>query len=116
MNEDGGPGALTAEQQAQLHVLLIDEQKRLLGEIERLNEQAGTRANCTISDGGDAAELQATRHRAAALRDQQRKTLQAIESALARIDAGTYGYDVDTHEPIAFERLRLIPWARSTST
>jgi DnaK suppressor protein len=34
-----------------------------------------------------------------------------IQKALNRIADGTYGKDVNTGEPIPFERLKLYPWA-----
>lgn len=35
-----------------------------------------------------------------------------IESALARIERGTYGICEETDEPIEIERLRALPWTR----
>ena len=41
-----------------------------------------------------------------------RRSLDEIGAALKRIDDGTYGYDVDTGEPIDPERLAAVPTAR----
>lgn len=41
-----------------------------------------------------------------------RSQLSEIESALARIDRGTYGICEETEEPIEVERLLAIPWTR----
>lgn len=48
------------------------------------------------------------------LSEQQRaKTrLLEIESALARIERGSYGICEETDEPIEVERLRALPWTR----
>jgi DnaK suppressor protein len=48
------------------------------------------------------------------LSDQERtKTrLLEIESALARIERGSYGVCEETDEPIEIERLRALPWTR----
>lgn len=48
------------------------------------------------------------------LSDQERtKTrLLEIESALGRIERGTYGVCEETDEPIEVERLRALPWTR----
>lgn len=48
------------------------------------------------------------------LSDQERtKTrLLEIESALGRIERGTYGVCEETDEPIEIERLRALPWTR----
>ena len=44
-------------------------------------------------------------------RDRQRKLISKIESALARIEDGSYGYCVETGEPISFRRLDARPIA-----
>ena len=44
-------------------------------------------------------------------RDRQRKLIMKIESALRRIDAGTYGFCDETGEPIGFRRLEARPTA-----
>ena len=44
-------------------------------------------------------------------RDRERKLLQKIESALRRIEDGTYGYCVETDEPINLRRLEARPIA-----
>jgi DnaK suppressor protein len=44
-------------------------------------------------------------------RDRQRKLIAKIDSALARIDDGTYGYCEETGEPISLRRLDARPIA-----
>ena len=44
-------------------------------------------------------------------RDRERKLLQKIEAALRRIDNGSYGYCVETDEPINLRRLEARPIA-----
>jgi DnaK suppressor protein len=44
-------------------------------------------------------------------RDRQRKLISKIDSALQRIDEGTYGYCEETGEPIALKRLDARPIA-----
>ena len=44
-------------------------------------------------------------------RDRQRKLISKIDSALRRIDEGTYGYCDDTGEPISLRRLQARPTA-----
>jgi RNA polymerase-binding protein DksA len=46
-----------------------------------------------------------------ALGAQEMKRLRLIESALARIDNGRYGYCLKTGKPIPKERLEAIPYA-----
>ncbi len=45
------------------------------------------------------------------LRERESQHLTQIESALARIDAGTFGLCASCGKPIAQERLEALPWA-----
>lgn len=42
----------------------------------------------------------------------ERALLAEVERALARLDAGTYGISEKTGDPIPYERLVAVPWAR----
>jgi DnaK suppressor protein len=44
-----------------------------------------------------------------------REELDAVERAERRIGEGTYGFSVDSGQPIADARLRSIPWAERTA-
>jgi DnaK suppressor protein len=46
-----------------------------------------------------------------ALRDKSIAHLEAVEQALARLDAGAYGTCVDCGQPVAPARLEALPWA-----
>ena len=46
-----------------------------------------------------------------ALRDHNRQLLIAVEEALARVDAGTYGTCTSCGSSVAPERLDALPWA-----
>lgn len=46
------------------------------------------------------------------MQDRLRNQLMEIESALARIENGTFGYCEETEEIIEPERLKAIPWTR----
>ena len=46
-----------------------------------------------------------------ALRDHNTQHLEAVEAAIARLDAGTYGTCLRCGRPIAPERLDALPWA-----
>ena len=46
------------------------------------------------------------------MHERLRSQLMEIESALARIESGAYGYCEETDEEIEPERLRAIPWTR----
>ena len=46
-----------------------------------------------------------------ALREKDEQHLEAVEAALARIDAATFGTCIRCGRPIAPERLEALPWA-----
>jgi len=46
-----------------------------------------------------------------ALREKDQVHFEAVEAALARLDAGTFGTCVRCGRPIAPERLEALPWA-----
>jgi DnaK suppressor protein len=46
-----------------------------------------------------------------ALRDRNQHQLQAVDAALARLDAGTYGACIRCGRPVAPDRLEALPWA-----
>ena len=46
------------------------------------------------------------------LLDRERELLADVDRALARLREGRYGIDEETGEPIPYERLAAIPWAR----
>jgi DnaK suppressor protein len=87
---------------------LAEERARIERELERLGS---SQASDEPQDTGDQAnELEQT-DTENALRDDLRRTLEAIERAEGRLDEGTYGASVVSGEPIPDERLEAIPWA-----
>ncbi len=70
--------------------------------------QAGTR---NIPDVADRASEETDRALELRTRDRQRKLVSKIESALRRIEDGSYGYCEDTGEPISLKRLDARPIA-----
>jgi DnaK suppressor protein len=87
---------------------LAEERARIARELERLGS---SQASDEPQDTGDQAnELEQT-DTENALRDDLRRTLEAIERAEGRLDEGTYGVSVVSGDPIPDERLEAIPWA-----
>jgi DnaK suppressor protein len=78
-------------------------------------------ASCTITglsqenlhqpDQMDRAQIESNAALDLRTRDRERKLLQKIEAALRRIDDGSYGYCVETDEPINLRRLEARPIA-----
>jgi RNA polymerase-binding transcription factor DksA len=98
--------------------LLLDEKARLLGQATRLEDEAhalieeAEMGDVQFDDeGGEGDTMVVERERDLALSAQARQTIADIDDALARIEAGTYGYSAVSGRPIPRERLEAIPWA-----
>ena len=61
----------------------------------------------------DLAERDIEESDSAILAERAHRLLGAVEQALARMDAGTYGVSEVSGEPIPFARLQAVPWARA---
>lgn len=90
--------------------------KLLTSKAEILNRVKESRHNLDNEDrGGDEGD-QTARVLAEAeflsMHERLRSQLMEIESALARIESGAFGYCEETEEEIEAERLRAIPWTR----
>jgi DnaK suppressor protein len=59
----------------------------------------------------DRASLETERAIELRTRDRERKLISKIDSALSRLDSGTYGYCEETDEPIGIRRLEARPIA-----
>lgn len=62
-------------------------------------------------DIADRASQETDRALELRTRDRARKLIAKIDEALERIEDGTYGYCVETHEPISLRRLEARPIA-----
>lgn len=89
---------------------LTDWREELLEDSRETIEgmQEGTR---NIPDVADRASEETDRSLELRTRDRQRKLVAKIESALRRIDDGSYGYCDETGEPISLKRLDARPIA-----
>lgn len=92
--------------------------KLLTQKVDILNRVQDSRKNFVSSEekrGGDEADQTMAilqEKEALTLHERLRSQLVEIESALARIESGTYGTCEETEETIESERLRAIPWTR----
>lgn len=82
---------------------IIKESKITLQTLQEENVNHPDLADRASSETDRAIELRS--------RDRQRKLISKIESAIARIDEGTYGFCEDTGEPISLKRLEARPIA-----
>mgnify|MGYP002713112081 CR=1 FL=1 len=82
---------------------ILREAKETLQNLQDENQNHPDIADRASSETDRAIELRA--------RDRQRKLIAKIDSALKRIDEGTYGYCEETGEPISLKRLDARPIA-----
>ncbi|ACA86717.1 TraR/DksA family transcriptional regulator [Shewanella woodyi] len=107
---------LSDEQLAFLQKLLNDELRKVNGNIDQLEAQTEATSKCSHLDAVDLASQIAAQRAAHSVLESQRQQLSEIERAMARLKVGTYGLCEQTGEPIGFERLAVLPWARHTVT
>ena len=82
---------------------ILREARETLGHLAEESANHPDLADRASSETDRAIELRA--------RDRQRKLISKIDSALQRIDDGTYGYCEETGEPISLKRLDARPIA-----
>ena len=82
---------------------ILQEARETLAALQTENENHADIADRASSETDRAIELRA--------RDRQRKLISKIDSALSRIDDGTYGYCEETGDPISLKRLDARPIA-----
>jgi DnaK suppressor protein len=82
---------------------ILKEARETLQHLQDENQNHPDIADRASSETDRAIELRA--------RDRQRKLIAKIESALHRLDDGTYGYCEETGEPISLKRLEARPIA-----
>ena len=110
--EANAEAELSLAQLQELASRLVDKRRELLDRFNTLNSQIAAKDDCSITDAADAASLQENRIRASSIANQNNQTIAEIDSALERIANGRYGVSEATGEPIAYQRLLLVPWAR----
>lgn len=104
--------ALTPQQLQHLRTKL--EQKR-----DQLRQKSGarvrtaTRSEEVFSEEGDLANQQADANATLGLAHHEQALLAQVDAALARFERGTFGISEASGEPISFERLDAVPWARA---
>jgi DnaK suppressor protein len=104
---------LSQGQVEELASRLSDKRCELAERVASLEQQILTKDDCSLADAADAASLQENRQRARGMVEQHQQIINEIDAALRRLGIGSYGVSETTGEPIAYERLMLIPWARS---
>jgi DnaK suppressor protein len=88
---------------------LLEERERLLAEQRETTIQAPD--PMTYGSQAAAASQVFAQQRDLALRDHNQIQIAAVDAALARLDAGTYGICVTCGKPISDARLEALPAA-----
>jgi DnaK suppressor protein len=110
-------GHLSQDQLKTYRKALRKERVRILSNIEALQDELGTslsnesEENGLESHLGDNATLTFLRERDLSIEENEAHLLQEIDSAIKRLDDGTYGICIESGEPISVERLDALPWA-----
>lgn len=99
------------ELEQRLLALRGDIKAALGGKTDLFNTQAH---NESLIKGDDAEVAEKQRQSNSALQemDMLKNRLILVDRALKKIEHGVYGICEETEEPIGFERLAVIPWAR----
>jgi RNA polymerase-binding transcription factor DksA len=110
-----GSSGLSAKQTKVLHTRLIELKielnMALMGKAGIFNTET---QNESLIKGDDAEVAEKQRVSNAALQelDFLKGRLKLVERAMAKIEEGVYGLCEESDEPIGFERLTVVPWAR----
>lgn len=106
---------LSKKELAGRRVWLLDRQKELENEIQRLSrslrETAGEKR--AVGDMTDNAQQDAANGVSVGIANHFDDELINVANALARIDAGEYGACMSCEGPIALKRLEALPYAKT---
>lgn len=105
-----GEGYMNAEQLAHFETILLAWKKELMTEVDRTVHHMQDEA-ANFPDPNDRATQESEFGLELRTRDRERKLLRKINSALSRIEEGTYGYCEETGEEIGLKRLEARPVA-----
>jgi DnaK suppressor protein len=100
---------LTEEQAETLYRLLVDARRAVQERLERLRQARFTPE--PVAESEEAAALDTEQATSIDLAESERMLLLQIDHALRKMQSGTYGVSEASHEPIGFDRLRIVPWA-----
>lgn len=113
------PRPLTKKELAELRKLLEDEKRRLMEELEAMEEhtpEVEDQVGMDIGGGydedlADVASNTFEREKGLALESSVQQMLAQVEEALVRMEEGTYGICQRCGNPIDVARLRVLPYA-----
>lgn len=94
--------------------LLLEKKERLIKEIREQSEEVASEKLDEPGDVVDMATELLEQELNLSLTTAETNSLKEINEALSRIEEGTYGFCVDTDEPINKVRLKAVPEAKRT--
>jgi DnaK suppressor protein len=109
-HERKGDQYMGKEHLAHFRVILNSWKRDLMEEVDRTMTHMKDEA-ANPPDPNDRATLESEFALELRTRDRERKLIRKIDEALSRIDDGTYGYCIETGEPIGVKRLEARPVA-----
>ncbi len=101
---------LTSAQLEELRRRLEDERARILRVLSSPAE-TGSQPD-QDAEFEEASQRESERTRLADIEARERALLGEVERALAKLANGQYGSSEETGDPIPYERLAAVPWAR----
>ena len=104
IDKDRARGLLQRERK-RIETSLADLERRRTSDLDELDTATDLLDDGEVIEEGEVDE---------ALAEQLRAELEAVERAEGRLEDGTYGFSVDSGEPIPPERLEAVPWAERT--
>jgi DnaK suppressor protein len=112
-NDPMTESALTPEQLQHLRIKLEHKRDQLRQKSHQHVRSATRSDEAMSSDEGDLANQQVVVNETLGLANHEQALLVQVEAALARFERGTFGISEESGEPIPFERLDAVPWART---
>ncbi len=108
---------MTKQELASFKKLLQQRRAMLAGDVGRLEQGALRKtkddaATLDISNFADLGSDNFEQDFMIGLIENSEETLREIDSAIQRIDDGTYGVCEEGNHPVGKNRLKVIPWAR----
>jgi DnaK suppressor protein len=104
---------LTGAQLDELRRLLLAKRNELRADVTR-NAEALVEGEERAAESMDRAEAASEQDERARRSSRESSLLDEIGAALNKFDDGSYGLSEESGEPIGYERLKAVPWARRT--
>jgi DnaK suppressor protein len=108
--ERKGEQYMSRDQLDHFRIILSSWKRDLMEEVDRTMSHMKDEA-ANPPDPNDRATLESEFALELRTRDRERKLIRKIDEALSRIDDGSYGYCIETGEPIGVKRLEARPVA-----